>query len=121
MTSARARIGGSPPAEHVGQVVKRTGTVSPVGILSWIVVGFVAGALARAVTGGARDFGCLGTIVIGVVGGLLGGALFNAAGDEGISGFGLRSMFVAFVGACVLLLIAGVLTRGRYGGRRGFE
>jgi uncharacterized membrane protein YeaQ/YmgE (transglycosylase-associated protein family) len=87
-----------------------------VGILGWIVVGFVAGALARAVTGGARDAGCIGTIVVGVIGGLLGGALFNAAGDEGIGDFGLRSMFVAFVGACALLLIVGLVTRGRYGG-----
>ncbi|MGQ0823546.1 MAG: GlsB/YeaQ/YmgE family stress response membrane protein [Actinomycetota bacterium] len=88
------------------------------GILGWIIVGFVAGALARAVTGGARDIGCLGTIVVGVVGGLIGGALFNAAGDEGLGEFGLRSMFVAFIGACVLLLLVGVATRGRYGGRR---
>jgi uncharacterized membrane protein YeaQ/YmgE (transglycosylase-associated protein family) len=87
------------------------------GILGWIVVGFVAGALARAVTGRARDAGCLTTIVIGVIGGLLGGMLFNLAGDEGIGDFGFRSMFVAFIGACVLLLIVGLLTRGRYGGR----
>lgn len=87
-------------------------------IFGWIVVGFVAGALARAITGGARDAGCLATIVIGVLGGLLGGMLFNAAGDEGIGDFGLRSMFVAFVGACALLLVVGVATGGRYGGRR---
>ncbi len=86
-------------------------------LLGWIVVGFIAGALARAVTGGARDAGCLTTIVIGVVGGLIGGALFNAAGDDGIGDFGFRSMFVAFVGATVLLLIVGLATRGKYGGR----
>ena len=39
--------------------------------------------------------------------------LFNAAGDEGIGDFGLRSMFVAFVGAVVLLLIVGLAT-GRH-------
>lgn len=89
------------------------------GIFGWIVVGFVAGALARAVTGGARDLGCLGTIVVGVLGGLIGGFLFNAAGDKGIGDFGLRSMFVAFVGAVLLLLIVGALTRGRYGGSVG--
>ena len=55
------------------------------------------------VTGGGWNLGCLGTIVVGVLGGLIGGALFNAAGDEGIGDFGLRSMFVAFVGAVVLL------------------
>ena len=74
------------------------------GLLGWIVVGFVAGALAREVTGGGWNLGCLGTIVVGVVGGLIGGWLFSLAGDEGIGDFGLRSMFVAFVGAVVLLL-----------------
>lgn len=77
------------------------------GVFGWIVVGFVAGAFARGVTGGGRGAGCLGTIVIGVVGGLLGGMLFNLAGGNGIGKFGLRSMFVAFVGACVLLVVLG--------------
>ena len=47
------------------------------GLLGWIVVGFVAGALARPVTGGGWRFGCVGTIVVGVLGGLLGGWLFQ--------------------------------------------
>jgi uncharacterized membrane protein YeaQ/YmgE (transglycosylase-associated protein family) len=88
-----------------------------VSIIGWVVVGFVAGALAKVVVPGSFDIGCLGTIVVGVIGGLLGGALFNAAGDEGIGDFGLRSMFVAFVGACVLLLIVSLVTRGRHGDR----
>jgi uncharacterized membrane protein YeaQ/YmgE (transglycosylase-associated protein family) len=50
-------------------------------------------------------------MVIGIVGGLLGGILFNAAGDEGITSFGLRSLLVAFVGASVLLLLAGPFIR----------
>ncbi|MCU1429241.1 MAG: hypothetical protein JWL83_3241 [Actinomycetia bacterium] len=79
------------------------------GVLGWIVVGFVAGALARGVTG-TRRTGCLGTIVIGVLGGLIGGALFNLAGAKGIGEFGLWSMFVAFVGAVVLLLAVGLVT-----------
>jgi len=88
-----------------------------VNLIGWIVVGFVAGALARGVTGGGWNLGCLGTIAVGVIGGLLGGMLFNAAGDEGIGDFGLRSMFVAFVGAVVLLLIVGLLSgrRTRFG------
>jgi uncharacterized membrane protein YeaQ/YmgE (transglycosylase-associated protein family) len=79
-------------------------------LIGWIVVGFVAGALARKVTGGGWNLGCLGTVLVGVVGGLIGGMLFNAAGDEGIGDFGLRSMFVAFVGAVVLLLLVGLVT-----------
>jgi uncharacterized membrane protein YeaQ/YmgE (transglycosylase-associated protein family) len=73
--------------------------------LSWIVVGFVAGVLAKAVTGQRRRIGCLGTIVVGILGGLLGGALFKAAGDEGINSFSLRSLLVAFVGATLLLFV----------------
>ena len=43
--------------------------------------------------------------------------VFNLAGDDGIGDFGLRSMFVAFIGACVLLLVVGLFTRDRYGDR----
>jgi uncharacterized membrane protein YeaQ/YmgE (transglycosylase-associated protein family) len=76
-----------------------------VGVIGWIVVGLVAGALAQRATG-VRGQGCLFTMVIGILGGIVGGALFNLAGDEGITDFGLRSMLVAFVGAAVLLLVA---------------
>ena len=87
------------------------------GILGWVVVGFVAGAFAKPVAarlvrrGGdpGWNIGCLGTIAIGVLGGLIGGALFSWAGGEGIGSFGLRSMFVAFVGAVLLLLIVGLV------------
>jgi uncharacterized membrane protein YeaQ/YmgE (transglycosylase-associated protein family) len=87
------------------------------GWLGWIVVGFVAGAFAKAVAGRGWHIGCLGTIVIGVLGGVIGGALFNLAGDEGIGEFGLRSMFVAFVGAVLLLGLVSLVTgrRGDYG------
>ncbi len=84
------------------------------GILGWIVVGFVAGAFARAVTGTRWRTGCLGTIVIGIIGGLVGGTIFNLAGDDGIGEFGFRSIFVAFIGACILLLVVGLFAdRGR--------
>ncbi len=87
------------------------------GVFGWIVVGLVAGALAQTATrfnrrrAPARRLGCLGTTAVGVLGGLIGGALFNWAGDEGIGDFGLRSMFVAFIGAAALLLVVGAITR----------
>ncbi len=83
--------------------------------IGWIVVGFVAGACAKAVTG-VRGAGCIGTILIGIVGGLLGGALFNLAGGDGINDFSLYSMLVAFVGATVLLFVWSALTGGSRGG-----
>jgi uncharacterized membrane protein YeaQ/YmgE (transglycosylase-associated protein family) len=85
------------------------------GIIGWIVVGLLAGGLARMATGSEKR-GCLGTMVIGVLGGIIGGALFNATGDEGITDFGIWSILVAFVGACVLLFIMqalGVTNRRR--------
>jgi len=83
------------------------------GVLSWVVVGLVAGALAGVATG-KRVQGCLPTILIGVLGALLGGAVFSAAGQDGINDFGLWSIFVAFIGASVLLLVFG----GRFDERR---
>jgi uncharacterized membrane protein YeaQ/YmgE (transglycosylase-associated protein family) len=80
--------------------------------LSWIVVGFVAGALAKAVTGVKRA-GCIGTILIGIAGGLVGGLIFSAAGGEGINEFSLYSLLVAFVGATALLFVYSALTGGR--------
>jgi uncharacterized membrane protein YeaQ/YmgE (transglycosylase-associated protein family) len=78
--------------------------------LSWIVVGFVAGVLAKLVTGQDKP-GCLGTILVGILGGLLGGAIFTAAGDEGINDFSIRSLLVAFVGATILLFGWSVFTK----------
>jgi uncharacterized membrane protein YeaQ/YmgE (transglycosylase-associated protein family) len=85
------------------------------GVLGWIVVGLIAGALANRVTGAQRR-GCLTTMVIGILGGIIGGTLFNAAGDNGITDFGLWSVLVAFVGACALLFVLqaiGVIGRRR--------
>jgi uncharacterized membrane protein YeaQ/YmgE (transglycosylase-associated protein family) len=84
-----------------------------VGIFSWILVGLIAGSLAGIATG-RRVSGCLPTILLGILGALLGGAVFNAAGEQGIDDFGLWSIFVAFVGASILLLIFG----GLFGDRR---
>jgi uncharacterized membrane protein YeaQ/YmgE (transglycosylase-associated protein family) len=85
------------------------------GVIGWIVVGLLAGGLARMATGSEKR-GCLGTMVIGILGGVIGGALFNAAGGKGITDFGLWSILVAFVGACALLFLLqafGVAARRR--------
>ena len=83
------------------------------GVLSWIVLGFVAGALAELATG-RRAGGCLTRIAVGVIGGLLGGAVATAAGYEGVNHIGLWSLLLAFAGATVLLLAFGVTTRGKW-------
>lgn len=79
-------------------------------VLAWIVLGFVAGALAERATG-HKSGGCLTRIAIGVVGALVGGAIANAAGQQGVNDFSLWSLLVAFAGASVLLLIFGAIDR----------
>jgi uncharacterized membrane protein YeaQ/YmgE (transglycosylase-associated protein family) len=87
------------------------------GVIGWIVVGLLAGALARRATS-SENYGCLGTLVIGILGGIVGGALFNLIGDHGITDFGLWSILVAFVGACLLLFLMQALGLNERGRRR---
>jgi uncharacterized membrane protein YeaQ/YmgE (transglycosylase-associated protein family) len=83
-------------------------------ILAWLVVGFLAGVLARWVTG-TRRRGCLATTVVGIIGAFLGGAVYRlATGDEAsaFDDFDLGSVFVAMLGAVLLLLVLEALDRG---------
>ncbi len=86
------------------------------GILSWIVVGLIAGWLAGLVMKGG-GFGLIGDIIVGVVGGLLGGWIATSLLHVGgMSGINLTSILTAFVGAVILLLLIRLLTR-RWGSR----
>jgi uncharacterized membrane protein YeaQ/YmgE (transglycosylase-associated protein family) len=78
--------------------------------LLWIAIGLVAGWLASAVVGGG--FGVVGDIVVGIVGAFLGGFIFRGL-HLGTPFHGLAaSIFVAFVGAVVLLLLLRLIRRG---------
>ena len=84
------------------------------GIISWLVVGLIAGWLAGQVMRGG-GYGLIGDIIIGVVGGLLGGWIattFLHIG-AGVNGINLESILVAFLGAVVLLVLLRVLGGGR--------
>jgi uncharacterized membrane protein YeaQ/YmgE (transglycosylase-associated protein family) len=81
------------------------------GILSWIVVGLIAGWLAGLVVKGG-GYGCIGDVIVGVIGGLLGGWIassFFHMGDA-MSGVNLQSIFVAFVGAVIFVVILRLLS-----------
>ena len=82
------------------------------GLLSWIVFGLIAGAVAKFLMPGRDPGGCIITIIIGVIGAVLGGYLATLLGFGGISGFDLRSFCIAVVGSILLLLIWRML-RGR--------
>ena len=81
-------------------------------VLSWAVVGLIAGFLAGQVMRGG-GYGVIGDIIVGVLGGLLGGwigtTFLNI--NAGVSGINLESILVAFAGAVLLILILRMIGR----------
>jgi uncharacterized membrane protein YeaQ/YmgE (transglycosylase-associated protein family) len=75
------------------------------GLLSWIVFGLIAGGVAKFLMPGRDPGGCIITIIVGIIGAVLGGFLATQLGFGGISGFDLRSFFIAVLGSIVLLLL----------------
>jgi len=73
-------------------------------ILAWTIIGGIAGWLASLVVRGT-GLGLLGDIIVGIVGAFIGGLIVSLFGGGGFSGFNLWSLFVAFIGAVVLLYI----------------
>jgi uncharacterized membrane protein YeaQ/YmgE (transglycosylase-associated protein family) len=78
--------------------------VTAVGLLGWIVVGLLAGGLARWIVRDDRT-GCIYTMIIGVLGAIVGGWLMASIDQEGVDEFSLRSIGVAAIGAVLLLLV----------------
>ncbi len=83
------------------------------GILSWIIVGLIAGWLAGLVM--KTRFGVIGNIIVGIIGGLLGGwlagVLFKTA--NAVSGINLTTILVSFLGAVVLIFLVRLVTGRR--------
>lgn len=99
---------GDPPTQSKGIVV---------GIIGWILLGLIAGAIAKAIHRGAEPGGIFGTLTVGVLGALLGGAIASAIGIGSISSFfSLGTWLIAVGGALILLTLFNALAGG--GGRR---
>ncbi|HEY0255748.1 MAG TPA: GlsB/YeaQ/YmgE family stress response membrane protein [Kofleriaceae bacterium] len=83
-------------------------------IVTWLIVGLVAGVLAGLVVGG---YGILADMVVGMVGALIGGWLFAHQGWHApIAGLG-GSIFVAFIGSLILLVILRLFRAATYNSR----
>jgi uncharacterized membrane protein YeaQ/YmgE (transglycosylase-associated protein family) len=80
-------------------------------IISWIILGGIAGWLASIVTKRNDRMGCISNILAGVVGAAVGGWVFGFFGGPQVSGFNWTSLFVAFVGAVIVLGILNFFTR----------
>jgi uncharacterized membrane protein YeaQ/YmgE (transglycosylase-associated protein family) len=72
-------------------------------VIGWIVLGLIAGFIASKIVNKTGS-GFVVNMVLGIVGGMVGGELFELAGGAGVTGFNLWSMFVAVIGAVVLLV-----------------
>jgi uncharacterized membrane protein YeaQ/YmgE (transglycosylase-associated protein family) len=83
------------------------------GIIGWIILGLIAGAIAKAILPGTQGGGWLITLVLGVVGALLGGFIGQMIFGRGIESFwDLGTWLLAIGGAILVLLIYGLVTRG---------
>ncbi len=84
------------------------------GILAWIILGLIAGAIAKAIMPGRDPGGFVVTALIGIVGAVVGGFLGNMIfGIGGVSGVDIRSILISVVGALLLLWIYRMATRRR--------
>ncbi|WKS94889.1 GlsB/YeaQ/YmgE family stress response membrane protein [Riemerella columbina] len=81
------------------------------GILSWLLFGLIAGAIAKAIHPGKDPSGWLITIVIGIVGSMLGGWLGSMFLGIDVTGFNFSSFMVAVGGSVLLLAIYSAITK----------
>lgn len=81
-------------------------------LVGWIVFGLLTGFVASRIVN-QRGQGCILNIVLGVFGAFVGGSIFTTIGGSGITGFNVSSMFVAIIGAIVLLIAYHAITGRR--------
>ena len=79
-------------------------------IIGWLVLGLIAGFIASRIVNKAGE-GLILDIVLGIIVAFVGGYLFSVFGAEGVTGFNLYSMFVAIIGAIVVLVIYHAIVR----------
>jgi len=81
-------------------------------LIGWIVFGLVTGFVASRIVN-QHGQGCILNVVLGIVGAFIGGFIFASIGRQGITGFNVYSMFVAIIGAIVVLLLYHAITGRR--------
>ena len=82
------------------------------GILSWILLGALAGWVASMIMGKNSSMGAFANIAVGIIGAFIGGFVMNLIGKTGVTGFNLTSFLVALLGAVILLAIANLIAKG---------
>ena len=83
------------------------------GLISWLIIGLIAGVLAKLVMPGEDPGGFLATIFIGMLGAFVGGLIVGVFGGTGVTGINIWSILVAALGALVLLALFRLVTGRR--------
>ena len=81
------------------------------GLISWVLVGIIAGVLAKWIMPGEGPGGFGVTIILGMAGASLGGFVFGVLGGAGATGFNVWSILVATIGAVILLFLYGLFSQ----------
>lgn len=82
------------------------------GILSWIILGLIAGAIAKWIRPGKDPDGCIVTILIGIAGAFLGGWIGSLLGLGTVDTFNFRTLLLAILGSVIVLWLY-AMVRGR--------
>jgi uncharacterized membrane protein YeaQ/YmgE (transglycosylase-associated protein family) len=87
------------------------GTAPYMGIISWIILGLIAGFIGSKIINSTGE-GIVMDVILGVVGALVGGFLFNLVGAQGVTGLNIWSLLVAVIGAIVVLVVYRLILGG---------
>jgi uncharacterized membrane protein YeaQ/YmgE (transglycosylase-associated protein family) len=98
-------INAAVPCWRGGRPERRAGRRNAMGILSWIILGLIVGALAKWIMPGDDPGGMIVTILIGIAGAVVGGFLASLVGLGTVTGFNIGSLVIAIGGALLLLFL----------------